>query len=96
MKLKQDSREFSNLANRFNKFSEIETIDKLKEYYLPKMNKFCDHIDQFLESNIETRDCVRKLDSDLSLKCSKSELLAHKLEMDNKYIGFSKYNNILL
>ena len=59
------------------------------------MNKFCDHIDKFLESNIETRDCVRKLDSDLSLKCSKSELLAQTLEFETKYISFEKYKELL-
>ena len=51
------------------------------------MNKFCGSIDTLLESNIETRECVKKLDQDLSLKCSKSELLAHKFEMDQTFIS---------
>lgn len=44
-----------------------------------------------MESNIETKDCVRQLDSDLSLKCSKSDLLAHKVEVDQKFISIDNF-----
>lgn len=67
--------DFDLLKHRFEVFSEIETIEKLNEHFLPKIKVFMGHLARFEESNIETRDCVRDLDRSLTLKCSKSALL---------------------
>ena len=87
VKAKAPLSDFNDLLRRFNVFSEIETIEKLNNFYLPKMQTFVAHIDRFEQSNIETRDCVQKLDQDLSLKCSKSVLHTKIHELEEGYLS---------
>ena len=46
------------LLTRFNKFSCIETIEILDTKYIPKMEGFCQKLDEYLFSNQEVRDCI--------------------------------------
>ena len=40
-----NQKEFVNLLDRFNIFSDIDTIEKLRDYYLPKIENFIGVID---------------------------------------------------
>lgn len=81
----KESKENHNaLLNRFNVFSEIESVGKLEHYYLPKLQEFMNQIAGLHESNAEVRESIIKFDELLSLKCNKSALMAfqHSLALD--------------
>lgn len=66
------------LVKRVDKFSTIEHIDKLQNEFLPKIKKFSDSIDNFVEIVSQIRETVRHFDEDLCVKASKGELLELK------------------
>ena len=84
--LKANKANFEELLERFDNFSEVETISKLQTHYLPKIDRFTKHIDKFQESNIEMRECIKKLDSDISLKWSKSAMTTLVDEIEKTYM----------
>ena len=59
---------------RLDGFANIEHIDSLKNWFLPRVEKFSKKIDDFEASNASVRECVVRLDEDISLKASKVEL----------------------
>ena len=44
--------DFNKLVFRFNTFSDIENIDRLNKYLIPKLEKFSAKCDDLIESNI--------------------------------------------
>lgn len=64
--------DFMTFVERFDKFSQIETIQVLEKDFLPKIENFSGLVDD-LESSHETmRECIRKFDEDVTLMASKS------------------------
>lgn len=80
MLTKETIANFSVLEARFNRFTDIETIDKLLNLYMPKIEKLSNNLDEYERQNTDTQECVKQLDRNLSLKCNKSGLT--KLEGD--------------
>jgi len=60
------------LERRVNEFSEIEHIDRLKNYFLPKITRFASMIDTFEAHNVKVNEIIRKFDETLSMKANKS------------------------
>ena len=50
------------LEVRLNSFAQIEHIDQLKNFFLPKIKAFSDKIDEFQVSNENVRECIVKFD----------------------------------
>lgn len=50
------------MLERFEVFKDIESMGAIEEYFLPKIDKFCQNIDKFEESNLEMRECIIKFD----------------------------------
>ena len=46
MNTKNDRAEFLDLLNRFNVFQEIESLGKIENYFLPKIESFSAKIDE--------------------------------------------------
>ena len=44
-------REFNHLKSRFDIFSDVENVKVLRDYFLPKIDKFAKHIDAMFEDN---------------------------------------------
>ena len=80
MLTKETIANFSVLEVRFNRFTDIETIDKLLNIYMPKIERLSSNLDKYERQNTDTQECVKQLDRNLSLKCNKSGLT--KLEGD--------------
>ena len=62
------------LADRMNKFSEIENIEYITTSLLPKMKKFTDNIDFLYADNKDVKNCVRAFDKSIGTKANKIEL----------------------
>ena len=74
------------LHERVEAFSQIEHIKAIKEIYLPKVQEFSDHVDEWQEDNEDIKDCVAKFDMALSLKASKAELQVQKEDFERKFV----------
>ena len=48
---KESKENHLHLLNRFNIFSDIESMTQLKNYFLPKIEKFCFNIDELEKNN---------------------------------------------
>ena len=44
---KANLKDFKELLSRFDVFSEVETIEKLRDFYLPKINGFIEKVAQY-------------------------------------------------
>ena len=76
------------LKERFEKFTEIETIDKLENDFLPKIKMFGDKIDNFIEIIDQCRATIRTFDESICVKASKGELLEMKHKIEDNYVSF--------
>ena len=76
MNLRATQQSLDELAEKFAIFAELDTIEKLRDVYLPKIKKFSENITELEESNIQVRESVKALDEGLSLKCNKAVVLA--------------------
>ena len=74
------------IQKRLDSFAELEHIDQLKNVLLPKVKNFGLKIDDFFESNIEMRECIKKFDVALSMKANKEYLTIFEAHLDTKYI----------
>ena len=72
---KIDQQDFDKLLARFEKFSDIEHMDQLKNTLMPKISRFSNLMDEFIKDNEMMRECVRKFDEDMTLKANKGELV---------------------
>lgn len=89
--------DFNKLVFRFNTFSDIENIDRLNKYLIPKLEKFSAKCDDLIESNIQMKECVQKFDETMSLKASKAELTILKKEIERDFMDnddWLKINNM--
>ena len=86
LKLKVNYKDFKLLLDRFNVFSEIETIEKLRENYLPKIASFAGRVEIYETQDQITRECIRKLDESLSIKVNKGAFLEFQQELENKFM----------
>ena len=66
------------IETRLNGFAEIEHIDHLKNYFLPKIAKFSEQIDKFIFDNKNMRECIVRFDEDIAMKSYKSDLIMLK------------------
>ena len=73
--LKGDKSQIDDIDVRLSGFANIEHIDTLKNYFLPKIEVFAKHIDKFMFDNTNMRECIVRFDEDMSMKCYKSDLL---------------------
>ena len=67
--------DYFKLEKRFDKFSNIEHIDTLKNTLMTKIERFSGLIDNFLSDNKTMRECIRRFDEDMSMKANKGELI---------------------
>ena len=86
--------EFNKLLKRFDVFSEIENIERLNHYLIPKLEKFSLKTDELLASNIEMRECVQKFDEVLSMKASKSEFQILQKSIEMEYMNNNEWKTI--
>ena len=75
MTLKENKTAFNDLLERFEIFSDMETIDELNNKFLPKINLLYNNIEDNNEKNRELNECIIKFDQNLSLKANKSLLV---------------------
>ena len=75
MTLKENKTSFNSLLERFEIFSDMETIDELNNKFLPKINLLYNNIEDNNEKNRELNECIIKFDQNLSLKANKSLLV---------------------
>lgn len=90
----QPKLDFDELKGRFEVFSEIETIRKLEDEYIPKIREFGRIVDSLKKSNMEMRECVAHFDHTLSLKCNKSEILSIEYELGRNYMSIDDWPRI--
>ena len=79
--------EYNVLDEKFKIFSEIETIDKLQNVFLPKIYDFANKIDQMTKSNEEMTHCIRKFDEDISIKCNRLDLTLLRNHVDDNFLN---------
>jgi len=72
----------------------MEHINKIKNIFFPKIEACYQEIDVFRRENEEIRQCVRRFDEDLSLKASKSAMLALSEDCERSYVGLKKWRSI--
>ena len=53
-------------TDRLEKFASIEHVEMLQKYYVPKLEKFSDMVDKYVQDNVEIRAVVRTYDEVLS------------------------------
>lgn len=80
---------FDDLKERFEIFSQIETIKKLQEEFMPKIVEFADNIDCLMDDNQDVKVCVRNFDDRLSLKAEKSAMLCFKQDLEDNYLNYT-------
>ena len=68
MTLKENKTAFNDLLERFEIFSDMETIDELNNKFLPKINLLYNNIEDNNEKNRELNECIIKFDQNLSLE----------------------------
>ena len=61
------------LNGRLDKFSDIEHMQYLKDELLPKVRFFTEKLKDFVESNEEVKEIIRKFDESISIKVNKIE-----------------------
>ena len=83
-----------NLEDRFNQFSTIEHIDRLRTWFLPRVEKFILKIDDYETSNENVRHIIRQFDENLSLKANKSYFPIMKAEFAKNYIHLDKWKEV--
>jgi hypothetical protein len=66
--------EVKKLADRFNKFSAVEHLNKFQNETMPKIDKFSILIDKYLQESEDMKISIIKLDQVLSMKCNKSTI----------------------
>ena len=62
------------LKERLDRFSEIEYLNKLNNYYLPLVRDYTRKIDKNLEEIASVKQVVRSFDEDICLKASKADI----------------------
>ena len=50
------------LTQRIDAFTQLEHIDQLQNYFLPKIERFGEQVDQFERENKDIMACIRKFD----------------------------------
>ena len=66
------------VANRLNKFSQLEHMSYLTDTLIPKMEKFSMKIDHFLKQLTETQTIVRNFDKTICNKAEKTDIKLFK------------------
>ena len=69
---KEEKKVFKKLKDRFDIFSEVETIKILRDTYLPKINDFTNLVDKLEKNHQNMYETIRKFDENMCLKASKS------------------------
>jgi hypothetical protein len=74
------------LSEKFVKFSSIETIERITEFLMPRLEKFSSDVGKLYDSNLEIKEVVLSFDQSLSMKFNKSEHLVFKNKLDETYM----------
>lgn len=61
---------------------------------MPRIDQFTQNIDKLHDSNLEMRECIRKLDSDISTKWSKSAMSTLVKELEQTYLNSSHQDDL--
>jgi len=77
---------FDDLSAQFRKFSSIESVERITEYLLPRLERFSEQCGQLYASNQEIKEVVQQFDEDLSLKYNKGDHILFKNQMDEIYM----------
>ena len=77
--------DFRDLKKRFDIFSKIETIEMLRDVYLPKVQDFSDKIEWFMKDNQQVKEVVQSLDEGLSMKANWSDIKIFKQSIERDY-----------
>jgi hypothetical protein len=77
---------FEDLTAQFSKFSSIESVERITEYLLPRLERFSEQCGQLYASNQEIKEVVQQFDKDLSLKYNKGDHIIFKNQMDEIYM----------
>ena len=78
---------FDDLSAEFRKFSSIESVERITEYLLPRLERFSEQCGQLDASNQEIKEVVQQFDQDLSLKYNKGDHIIFKNQMDEVYMN---------
>ena len=82
------------IKERLDTFSDLEHIDQLKNYLLPKIEKFSKMINEFHEDNGDCRECVRNFDKSLSTKANKADFQLLKVQFEANYIPMKNWQKL--
>ena len=83
------------LKKRVDTFSSIEHVDFLKNYLVPKMEKFSDNIDNFTKDNERMRCCIQEFDVSMCTKATKASLELMRKDMETRFIHDDKLNDVM-
>jgi hypothetical protein len=75
-------------------FASIEHIENIKNYLLPKIQKFSDKIDEYFQDNHLVREVVRGLDESISMKANKSEFIIIRGHLEKMFIPIEELERI--
>ena len=70
------------IEDRLNSFAQIEHIDQLKNFFLPKIKEFSNKIDEFEQSNDNVRECIVEFDRSICLKADKDSFRTFQKHME--------------
>ena len=94
MARKESKMNFNHLLDRFNIFSDVDTIQKLETYYLPKMKNFSLEIIGLLENNLEIKQVVQDFDAALCLKVNNSAFTHLQNALSAEFISKTNLSEI--
>ena len=83
------------ITDRLNSFAELEHMEQLKNVLMPKLVVFSNKVDDFFESNIEMRECIKQFDIALSMKANRDQFNILETHLDSKFIMHKHYKTMI-
>lgn len=83
---KEEKVKVAALKERFDVFSDVETITALRDTYMPRIAGFAELVDQLEASHEEMHDVIRGFDESMSTKANKSTVQESFTMLEEKYI----------
>ena len=75
------------LKQRFEKFSDIEHMKRIKEFLIPKMENFANKIDEWTDNNRQVKECIYQFDQTICKKVNKCDLTVYKQDIQKEFIN---------
>ena len=83
------------LKGRFEKFSELEYLNKLNYYYLPMLKEHAGKINLHLAEITNMKEVIRHFDEAICIKANKADFELMRQEFEDKYVMTVKWNDLV-